>query len=105
MFPFLNFFNMFDDTSSNTFYSSEEKGFCMVANRLIQTGEEISLKALSPYNDYFLLKKGFVHPFRQLRIPVTAQLSQSDPMFNEKRELMSGKSARQFYIPKTLNDP
>jgi hypothetical protein len=68
-------------------------------------GEEICINGLAASNDYFLLKRGFVHPFRGFRVDVAAKLSEQDPMFADKKALMRGMTARRFRIPDSMNDP
>mgnify|MGYP000999894081 CR=1 FL=1 len=74
MVPSLNYFNSNRDYQTYYKWDNELKGFVMKAFRKIECGEEINLQAESPNNDYFLIKKGFVHPMRRNRIVMTGQL-------------------------------
>lgn len=61
MVPFLNYLTYNDDTSTYTKFDTEKNGLQVLAARRIQRGDEVCLRAVSPSNDYFLMKKGESH--------------------------------------------
>ena len=73
--PFLNYLNYHDDTSTFTRFDAEKNGLQLIAGRRIARGEEISLRAVSDGQDYFLMKKGGVMGRRATRVPLTITLS------------------------------
>lgn len=57
-------------------------------------------------NDYFLLKKGYIHPTRETRIPIVVRLNPEDPLYTEKLNAMMNQfNQRSFFVSDNLNDP
>jgi|APSaa5957512535_1039671.scaffolds.fasta_scaffold35699_1 hypothetical protein len=82
--PFLNYFNFNNDRQTFTTYDQERNAFVLVAREHIPRGTEVSMRAPMPHNDYFLLKRGCIHPGRETRIPVIVRLNEADPFYSEK---------------------
>lgn len=64
------------------------KGFVVVARKFIPRGEFVNIPAPSPNNDYFILKKGYIHPLREHTIPIVVALNAQDPLYREKCSLI-----------------
>jgi len=107
--PFLNYLNYNDDTGTVTQFDSERNGLRVIAARAIRRGEEVCLRGTGTGNDYFLMKKGAVQPGKPTRLPFRIELSQQDPMWQQKSQAMGvggGKpGARVFHLSSNLNDP
>jgi len=88
--PFCNYFNFNDDTSTHSRFDAAKNGLQLIAGRRIQRGEEVSLRATSLNNDYFLMKKGACQRGKQTRVPFTIKLSERDPMYQQKLQAMGG---------------
>jgi len=41
-----------------------------------------------PHNDFSLVKRGYMHPLRETRIPMVVRLNPEDPLYTEKLNLM-----------------
>lgn len=64
----------------------------------------MNIPAPSPNNDYFILKKGYIHPLRETTIPIRVALSPQDPLYREKCSLIGNQGMdRTFMVSGNFN--